>query len=568
MGLLVLAQALPKGEGPQSRTAGKKVDERGDSTVRMNEAYTNRPTTVADYLAVLRRRKWIVLVPPVAAAVAAYLLSMGQSPLYRASADVLVNRASVVTAITGVDPSGGDPTRYLTTQSSIARDPVLAKRISDASGIPGMTPDRVLSESHVTPSNDSDIISISVEDGDRSAAVRLANTYATQFTEFTKQWATTSVDDALRSLQARLKSLAAHGQSDSALYAALLQQQGQLATVGRLMAGIATVLQPANSAEKTRPRPKRNAILGFLFGGVVGLALAFLAEALDRRVRDEHEIDGVLGMPLLARVPAPPRALQKSSDLVMLREPSGAQAETFRKLRTSIEFVNTDSAARTIMVTSAMEQEGKSTTIANLAVALAKGGRRVVVVDLDLRRPYLSRLFHVGGRPGVTDVALKHAALSDALRSISLSSGIQDLASFNGQGPSQNGRAASDGQLQLLPAGTLPPSAGEMLQDPRLLGVLDELATRFDLVLIDAPPLLAFGDTMTLSARVDALFAIIRIGRVQRPILHEFERQLRNCQAKLLGYVLTGVEHSESYRYMYEAYEYYARGTPSSKERV
>ena len=534
----------------------------------MREAFSNRPTTVADYLTILRRRKWIVLVPPVAAAIAAYLLSTGQSPLYRASADVLVNRASVVTAITGVDPSGGDPTRYLATQASIARDPVLAKRISDASGIPGMTPGRVLSESSVTPSTDSDIVTITVQDGDRAAAARLANTYAMEFTEFTKERATTSINDALSSLQARLKSLAAHGQSDSALYAALLQQQGQLATVGRLMAGIASVLQPAEGAAKTRPQPKRNAILGFLFGGVVGLALAFLADALDRRVRDEHEIDAVLGMPLLARIPAPPRGLQKTNDLVMLREPSGAQAETFRKLRTSIEFVNPDGAARTIMVTSAMEQEGKSTTIANLAVALARGGRRVAVVDLDLRRPYLSRLFHVGGRPGITDVATKHAALSDALRPIGLATGIQEMASLNGQGASQNGRTVSDGMLQLLPAGTLPPSAGEMLQDQRLLGVLDELATRFDIVLIDAPPLLAFGDTMTLSSHVDAIFAITRLSRVQRSILHEFGRQLQNCQAKLLGYVLTGVEHSESYRYMYEAYEYYARGTPRDKERV
>jgi Mrp family chromosome partitioning ATPase len=107
-----------------------------------------------------------------------------------------------------------------------------------------------------------------------------------------------------------------------------------------------------------------------------------------------------------------------------------------------------------------------------------------------------------------------------------------------------------------------------LLQDQRLLDVLDDLAGRFDLVLIDAPPLLAFGDTLTLSSHVDAIFAITRLGRVQRPILHEFARQLQSCQAKLLGYVLTGVEHSESYRYMYEAYQYYARETPSDKERV
>jgi Mrp family chromosome partitioning ATPase len=430
-----------------------------------------------------------------------------------------------------------------------------------------MTPGRVLSESTVTPSTDSDTVSISVDDGDQNAAARLANTYATEFTQFSKERATSYINEAVASLQARMKSLAAHGQRGTPEYDTLIQQAGQLSTVGKLIAGNFSLLQPAEGAAKIRPRPKRNALLGFMFGGVLGLALAFLAEALDRRVRDEHEIDEALGLPLLARVPRPARALQKTNDLVMLRESTSAQAETFRKLRTSIEFVNPDGAARTIMVTSAVEQEGKSTTIANLAVALARGNRRVAIVDLDLRRPYLSRLFHVGGRPGITDIAVKRATLAEALRPIGLAS-VQEAASTNGRGRAPNGKATTEGLLHLLPAGTIPPSAGEMLQDERLLRVLDDLANRFEIVLIDAPPLLAFGDAMTLSTHVDAIFAITRLGRVQRPILHEFARQLKNCQAKLLGYVLTGVEHSDSYRYMYEAYEYYSHGTPRTKEPV
>ena len=121
----------------------------------MTEAFSNRPTTVADYLVIFRRRKWIVLVPPVVAAAAAFALSTGQSPLYRATAQVLVNPPSVVTAITGVDPSGGDPNRFLQTQTSIARSPEFASRVAAESRIPGMTPGRVLSESQVTPSTDS-----------------------------------------------------------------------------------------------------------------------------------------------------------------------------------------------------------------------------------------------------------------------------------------------------------------------------------------------------------------------------------------------------------------------------
>jgi Mrp family chromosome partitioning ATPase/capsular polysaccharide biosynthesis protein len=533
----------------------------------MTEAFSDRPTTVADYLAILRRRKWVVLLPPVVAALAAFLLSTSQSSLYRASAQVLVNRASIVNAITGVDPSSGDPNRFLTTQASIARSPELAKRVSEASGISGMTPRRVLSESSVDPSRDRDIVSISVEDRDRGAAVRLANTYASEFTGYSKERATSYIDETVASLQAKINSLAAHGQRATPQYDTLIQQASQLSTVGTVIAGSFSVLQPAEGAGKVRPRPKRDALIGFLFGGVVGIALAFLAEALDRRVRDEHEIEEALGIPLLARVPSPPKSLQKSDDLIMLREPSSIQAETFRKLRTSMQFVNPDGALRKIMVTSAVEQEGKSTTIGNLAVALTMSGRHVALVDLDLRRPYVSRLFHVGARPGITDVAIKTATLADALRPVTLLAGTPGRPSMNGSDAAANGRPAA-GRLELLPAGTIPPSIGELLQDDRLLEILDDLAEQFDVVLIDAPPLLAFGDTMSLSSHVDAVFAVIRLNRVQRPILHEFSRQFQNCRAKRLGYVLTGVEHSESYRYMYDAYEYYQRSTPSSKERV
>jgi polysaccharide biosynthesis transport protein len=535
----------------------------------MKEAFSNRPSTVADYLAILRRRKWIVLLPPVWAAVVAYLLSTGQSPLYRATSQVLLNSQTVVSSVTGVDPAAGDPERFLTTQANIARSFALAKRVAAASGVTGMTAGRVLGESSVRPSADSDVVFIDVEDEDPGVAVNVANAYAREFTHFTKRRATAKIDEAIQQLQEKIDALEAQGQSDSAGYAILVQDQARLSTAGRLMADIASVLQVADGAGKIRPRPQRNAILGFLFGAVLGVALALLAEALDRRVRDEHEIDGALGLPLLARVSKPSRKLQKSDDLVMLREPASAHGETFRKLRTSIEFVNPNGTLRTIMVTSAVEQEGKSTTIANLAVALARGNRRVALVDLDLRRPYLSRLFHIGSRPGITDVAVGRVALEDAIRPIGLAANTSDLAAGNGHkaANASNGRSTVDGLLHLLPAGTIPPSAGELLQDERLLAVVDELATQFDFVLIDAPPLLAFGDAMTLSTHVDAIFAIARLGKVQRPILHEFARQLQNTQSTLLGYVLTGVEQSDSYRYMYEGYGYKVQETTNVKDQ-
>jgi Mrp family chromosome partitioning ATPase/capsular polysaccharide biosynthesis protein len=530
----------------------------------LTEAFDGRPTSVADYLAILRRRKWIVAIPPVIAAVLAFVVSSTHSPVYRAEAQILVDRTNLLSTITQVgDPSLGDPTRFLNTQADIARSPELAGRVGAELG---MSAGRVLAETNVTPSADADVLSVAAEDGSSGTAVRLANTFARQFTDFTRDRSTARIDDALVSLRARLKSLAAHGQAGSPEYDQLAQQQSQLEVLGKLLAGNTIVLQRADNAGKVRPRPKRQALLAGLLGLVLGLALAFLAEALDRHVRSEHELDDALDLPLLARIPKPPRKLQKANELVMLKEPGSVQAETFRKLRTSFEFVNPDGGARTIMVTSAVAKEGKSTTVANLAVALARAGRKVLLVDLDLRAPFLSRLFHVGGRPGITDVALKRAPLEQALRPIALvpmRSSVDQLIKENGASPS-NGNAPLEGLLHLLPAGSLPPSADEMLEDPRLIAVLDKVAEQFEIVLIDAPPLLAFGDAMILSGHVDALFAVARLGRVQRPILHEFARQLRACRAKPLGYVVTGVEHSESYRYMYEGYAY----DPRLRERI
>jgi Mrp family chromosome partitioning ATPase len=525
----------------------------------MRETFANRPTTAADYLAILRRRKWILLLPPIAAGIAAFALSTRQDPVYEATASVLVSRTSVVSAITNVgDPSAGDPVRFLTTQANIARSPELASRVVDKSAV-RITPGGLLSESDVQPSDSADLLYFSVRDGDADRATLLANTYAREFTGYKTELDTRRINEALQVVTDRINILRARGETTSSAYETLVQNQGQLETVGKLLANNTSVLKPASGAAKIRPTPTRDAILGVLLGIVVGLSLGLLAESLDRRVRTEHEVDETLGLPLLARIPRPSRRLRRHNALVMLDDPSNAHAETFRKLRTSVEFVNADVGAKTIMVTSAVDREGKSTTIANLAVALARGGRNVALVDLDLRRSMLDRFFHVNPRPGVTDLAIGRASAKDAMRQIPLiSPAAAKHPPLNGRRPASrasfNGRASVQGVLQLFPAGTLPPSAGEFLQDTRLTDALHAIAERFDIVLIDAPPLLAVGDAMTLSTDVDAIVVVTRLGRVQRPMLHELARQLRAVRASVLGYVATGAEHGDSYSYMYETY--------------
>jgi succinoglycan biosynthesis transport protein ExoP len=535
-------------------------DADGGRVSSVGETFSNRPATLADYLAILRRRKWIIVGLPVMAALVAYAVSTTQAPLYKAKSTVLANRTNIAAAIANITPDSaiGDPTRFLTTQASIARSPELAERVVDAAEVPGMTAGGFLGEASASPESDADILDLSVSDRNAAHATRLADVYAQEFTRFKTDRDTATINDALTSLRERLQSLRARGLTETPPFLTLSQYEGQLESIGKLLANSTSVLEPAEHATKVRPLPRRNAIIGGLLGAFLGLGLAFLAEALDRRVRSEEEIEEALGLPLLGRLPRPGRRLRNANKLVMLSEPQSVHAETFRRLRTSVEFVNFDRSARTIMVTSAGPREGKSTTVANLAVALARAGRRVALVDLDLRRPFLHSFFHTRGDHGITDVVVNRVALGSAIRPLTLPAGAalgksrsrngRPIASTEASG--SNGRSEADGVLHFLPGGTIPPAADEFLESEGVARVLEDLSNQFDLVLVDAPPLLAVSDVMTLSTNIDAIVVVTHLG-LHRRQLQELARQLRNCKAPILGFVVTGVSHGDSYSYGY-----------------
>jgi tyrosine-protein kinase len=342
----------------------------------------------------------------------------------------------------------------------------------------------------------------------------------------------------------------------------VVQEQSKLAAARRLVARTLTVLQPAAGAAKIQPRPRRALILGGLLGAVFALGLAFLAEALDRRVRTEGEIQEVLGLQLLGRIAKPPSSLAKKNRLVMVEEPMGVHAEQFRKLSGTIELVNLQRGAahRTMMFTSAAQREGKSTTVANLAIALARSGERVALVDLDLRRPSLHTFFGVRAEPGFTNVVVGGETLDRAMRHLSLptAGGLESLGGRNGH-PSARSSVRSrppdaGAILHLLPCGTIPPSAGEFLASEHISVLLDKLSKEYDVVLVDAPPITAVGDAMTISAAVEATIVVASLG-IQRPLLKDLARELQNSRAATLGLVLTGAPLGDPYLYWYRSYE-------------
>jgi succinoglycan biosynthesis transport protein ExoP len=388
----------------------------------------------------------------------------------------------------------------------------------------------------------SDILTFKVKNSAPLRAAKLATAYAHAFSDYRLQLATASFATAREDLEANLQRLRKKGLTETQLYRELEQRSQELRTLELLQTKPA-VVREATDAAKVAPAPIRTASFGLAFGLLLGIAAAFLWNALDRRVRDESEVEAALGIPLLARL----SSAHRSRGLVMLDKPSDIEAEAVRRLRAGLEFANLDLKAKVIMVGSAVAEEGKSVTLANLAVALARSGRSVALVDLDLRRPSIGRLFGIRSGYGLTDVALGRVALDNALVKIPLGVGRQQEAKLSFR------TAHSDvGELFALESGEVPPNPSELIGTSVVRDIVTALRERMDYVLVDAPPVLAVSDASILSSLVDAIIVVVRLGRVNSSDLHELARELRGSPAPMLGFIITGSSPGD----FYSGYEY------------
>lgn len=446
---------------------------------------THEPGTFRDYLQVARRQAWVIVLVTLIGVVGAAIFSARQAKLYEASATVLVS---------GFDASQ-PPEMFLQTQADIATGSAqLAEQVRKTLHL------RDTPTVDVTPRTNSALLTFSSTTSIPGLSARIATEYARQFKTF----------------------------------------QQRLAAADIKTAG-AFLVRPATRGSQVQPKTTRNLVLGFLFGLILGCGLAFLRDALDTRVRSTEEISELLNLPLLARLPKPSAELRRTNRLVTVSDPDGLAAEGFKILRANVDFASMETEARTLLITSAHDGEGKSTTVANLAVLLARAGQRVVLVDLDLRNPTLHRFFDLDG-PGVAQVATGAATLDDALAPIPLV--WPGGASWNG--PESDALQPLGGMLEVLPAGPMPARLDDVLGKNILTGILDALRQRTDMVLIDSTPLLA-GDAMAASGAVDALVIVLNLDAVRRPGLRELRRVLDAIPTRKFGFVLSSAPFDSGY---------------------
>jgi len=495
---------------------------------------TAAPSTLTDYLGVVRRRWWIALMVIALATGSALLVSRLETPKYQASAEVrLANQP--LASILKQQGNATTAERYAATQAQLAATAPVARLALKKAKVKDITPQQLLSRSTVTASSTSDFLDFSVTDRSSARAKLLATSYANAYADWANATGVKRIKQALTPLRAQARNLAAKIRSTAGFQADLVAQYHQaLGTISQLELALqqqrtsTQVAQVADSATKVSPKVTRNVLLGLGLGVFFGLAMMSLVEAADRRVRDSDEIQRRLGLHLLGRVPTPPRGLRKPGQLGLLSDDAGHFAEVFHRLRVSLDFANVKTRARTLMVTSAVEQEGKSTTAGNLALAMAGAGRRVALVDLDLRRPMIATFFGLPDRVGATSVMLGEATVDQALRAVPLPAGVA--------GP-------NDGSLLVMTAGPLPPNPSPLLEADATTELLDEIADREDIVIIDSAPMIPVSDSVVLGGKVEGVVVVVRSEVVTRPMLTELHRTLLELPTPKLGFVLTGSEH-------------------------
>lgn len=303
--------------------------------------------------------------------------------------------------------------------------------------------------------------------------------------------------------------------------------------------------------QPVRPRTLLNLLLGAVLGGMLGVGIAFTREYMDDSIHTREDIQRATGnAPILGMIPRingrSSGAPKQSEDeighledrLVAGRDPRNPVSEAYRSLRTNLTFSNPDDPPRVVVFTSALPQDGKSTSAANLAITLAQQGHSTLLIDADLRRGVLNNVFGTSREPGLSNVLAGHASLSEAIRPVEL---------------------GHSGSIRFMPSGPFPPNPAELLGSARMKSLIDELETRYDFVILDSAPLTIVTDAAVLGTKVDGVVLVARANRTEKGALTYAVEQLLNVRAPVLGTVLNDVDYRRDSRYSsrYGRYGYY-----------
>jgi capsular exopolysaccharide synthesis family protein len=441
-----------------------------------------------DYLHAVRKRWWLVVGAVVVALAVATLVTVRTPPRYAASVTFFVSTPT--TGVTDAYQGGLFSQQRVRSYADLLTGDRLARAIVDAQPL-GLTAEQVQSSISARAVPDTVLVEATVTDGSRTRALRLIQVLAQEFTS---------------------------------LVQALETPAGSNTPTVR----VEVVAGPRLSNAPVSPQPVRNLVLATVLGLLAGVGAAVLREVLDTTVKTAEALRELASAPVLCSVPFDVAA--RKTPLIVEGSARSARAEALRQLRTNLQFVNVDEPVKTIVVTSAVPGEGKSTIACNLAIVFAEAGNRVVVVDADLRRPRLAEYLDLRGTVGLTNVLAGQSNVDSALQ--------------------QWGSAG----LWLLPSGSIPPNPSELLGSRNMSDLLAALKDGFDVVVIDTPPLLPVTDAAVAAAHADGAVLVTHCAKTSDAQVKAAANALAAVDANLLGCVLNMVATDTTDGYAY--YEY------------
>lgn len=448
-----------------------------------------------EYVRVLRRRwQLIAAVAMVAVAIAAVTTFLA-TPIYQSTA-----RLFVTTAGSGESDSGSDAyqgglfsQQRVSSYASLIRSRELASKVVKELDL-DESPTDLAGRVKATALPNSVILDVTASDPDPKDAQAIAQAYADGMT------------DLIRELET---------------------QPGE--TVPPIKA---TVVDGANlPTSPASPQPARNLAVGLILGLIIGVCVAFLREILDTSVKSTADVDSATSAPLLGSIPFDASA--RLSPLVTALSSHAPRVEAFRVLRTNLQFVEVDRPDKVFVVSSAVPEEGKTTTSVNLAITMAQTGLKTLLIEGDLRRPKATHALGLDNSVGVTTVLVGKVGVDEAIQT----------------------HVESD--LRVLGSGAIPPNPAELLQSNAMSEMLKHLRQEFDVVIIDAPPLLPVTDAALLAAQADGAILVVRYGKTSREQLAQAVNRLVQVDAAAVGVVMNmtpnrrGRRGSDSYGYGY-----------------
>jgi len=523
---------------------GPWPDESAPAPVRpvrpTQSAQQERRLDLQEVLSVLWFRKWSILAITLLTVAVVLLVSSRQTPIYVSQAGVLVT--PIDTGSEAVAPE----TPNLATEAELISSLAVAQVVAENLGIEA-DPRALLEDLSVDQPTDTEILQVSYRDPNPARARRVATGFADGYLQFREAEASKLILERASDLEAQIQALeqrlrnvqedlvrlpdndprSASLEGEAAtLQGLILQTQITRLGLPREVTG-GQVIQPASIANSpVSPNHVVNAALGLAVGLALGIGLALVRDRMSGRLRSSDEVEEYLEAPVLGVVPrVPDWRRRKRAYLASAARWRSPAAEAYRVLRTNVLWT-TSTGAKSIVVTSTHSGEGKSATVANLGVVLARAGKRVTLVSADLRRPRLHEFFRRDGLIGLSDVLAGRLPLDAVVQEVTLpSSAPMDLSTVS---------------LRLVSSGPVPEDPAELLGSATMAMVIEELERVSDIVLIDAPPVTPVTDAPVVAAVTKNVLLVIGPNSATRASVLSARQQLERVGARILGGVLNG----------------------------